>query len=165
MIMRLWPVLVVCMAVASAAAAEPPAGTKNFAPPSGVPNYFSNEAGAPLGSGGIVRPHAPRPTIVDEDEDQRPQRVVASARHRDTRHHVSARDKRRAAKLAAARSKHRATKLAADKARKAKLTAAKSAGANRTAAHTPAKAKPVEAAAQNRSAPAKPKQQPAHHAG
>jgi len=41
---------------APAIAVEPPPGTKNFTVPSGVPNYFSNEVGAPHGSGGIVRP-------------------------------------------------------------------------------------------------------------
>jgi type IV secretory pathway VirB10-like protein len=152
------------IALATAAAAQ----TKNFTAPGGVPNYFSNEAGAPLGSGGIVHPRMPRPEVVEEEAPRARAKVVSSSR-RDTRRHVSLRDKRRAAKVAAARAKQRATKLAADKARKAKLAAAKKA-ATRTAAEAPAKGEPVKgepakADGQGRSAPAKPKQPPASPAG
>jgi hypothetical protein len=145
------------LASAPAKAIDPPAGSKNFAVPSGVPNYFSNEAGAPPGSGGIVRPSGRRPTIV-EAEPPRARAKVASSKRRDTRRHASARDKRRASKLAAARAKQRNSKVAADRARTTKVAAAK-----HPAARAPAKAKPVKAA-QSRSAPPKPKQ-PARHAG
>jgi hypothetical protein len=157
------------VAIATAAAAQP-VGTKNFTAPSGVPNYFSNEAGAPLGSGGIVHLRMPRAEVVEE-EAPRARAKVASSSRRDTRHHASRRDKHRATKLASARAKHRATKLAAEKARKAKLAAAKKKAATRTAAKAPAKGEPVKgepakgeptkADGQGRSAPAKPKQQPA----
>jgi hypothetical protein len=150
------------VAFATAAAAQP-VGTKNFTAPGGVPNYFSNEAGAPLGSGGIVHPRMPRAEVVEEEAPRARANVISSSR-RDTRRHVSVRDKRRAAKVAAARAKHRSTKLAAEKARKAKLAAAKKA-ATRTAAKAPEKGKTTKTDDQGRAAPAKPKQPPAHPAG
>jgi hypothetical protein len=155
--------LAALLASAPAKAIDPPPGSKNFSVPRDVPNYFSNEAGAPPGSGGIVRPSGSRPAIV-EAEPPRARAKVATNKRRDTRRHASARDKRRAAKLAAARAKQRATKLAAAKARKTKAAAAKSAATKQTTARAPAKAKPIEAA-QGRSTPAKPKQQPARPAG
>lgn len=170
--MRLLVLAAGFIAIATAAAAQP-VGTKNFTAPSGVPNYFSNEAGAPLGSGGIVHPRMPRVEVVEE-EAPRARAKVASSSRRDTRHHASRRDKRRATKIASARAKHR-TRLAAEKARKAKLAAAKKKAATRTAAKAPEKGKsakgepirgePAKPDGQGRSAPAKPKQQPASPAG
>ena len=151
MMMRFWQALVFA-AVATAAAAQP-IGTKNFTAPTGVPNYFSNEAGAPLGSGGIVHPRMPRVEIVEEAPSRSRARVASSSR-RDTGRHVSARDKRRNTKLAAARKK-RATKLAAERARKAKLaTVKKKADQKAAAAKAPATDKADE---QGRATPAKPK--------
>jgi hypothetical protein len=46
------------IAVPSAAVAEPPAGSRNFTPPTVVPNYFSNESGPVLGTP-AVRPTEP----------------------------------------------------------------------------------------------------------
>ena len=165
MILRLWPILAACLAVASAAAAEPPAGTKNFAPPGGVPNYFSNEAGAPLGSGGIVRPHGSRPSIVGEEENQRPQRAIASNRHHSVRHAAARRD-RHGSRHAAVKWKRRPTRFAAAKP-KASRTAARSRSDHRAAnlqTHDRAKKSEPVKAAQSKPTGTKPKQ-PAGHAG
>ena len=147
-------------AVAAAAAAQ----TKNFSPPSGVPNYFSNEAGAPLGSGGIVHPHMPRSAVVEE-QDQPParSRVAAAAHHRPVRH-ASAKRKRHETKFASSRSRHQAARHAEGKSRKTKTAAAKSRSERRASAHGMQQSQAIKAAAQGRSAPAKPRQ-PARPSG
>src|SRR5258708_1779207 len=80
-------VIVATFAAAPAIAVEPPPGTKNFTVPSGVPNYFSNEVGAPHGSGGIVRP-APAPSAVAVAPSGR-SRVAVVAPRRGARYHTA----------------------------------------------------------------------------
>src|SRR5258707_15311238 len=77
--------LVATFAAAPAIAVEPPPGTKNFSVPSGVPNYFSNEVGAPHGSGGIVRP-APAPSAIAAAPSGRSRGAVGAPR-RGGRYH------------------------------------------------------------------------------
>ena len=62
----------------SIAAAEPPAGSKNFSPPPAVPNYFSNE------SGPVTRSPAPLPVAPPAQagtapaEEEAPSAVAAA---------------------------------------------------------------------------------------
>lgn len=158
-IVRLFAVLTALALSASIAVAEPPAGTKNFTAPSGVPNYFSNEAGAPMTQRGVIHHVAPEPALTAEPA-RGSTRVAAAHRHRG-RHHVASRHGHRATKLAAAKGKHRATKVASAKTRHTKTATARS-GSERHAA--PAKAKATKTAARVHTPPAKAKQ-PAHHAG
>lgn len=168
MTMRLWPALVLAAAIvvaAPAVAQVPASGTKNFSVPGGVPNYFSNEAGAPLGSGGIVHPHTPQPSVAEEEQDRPSQRAVASNRYRAARHVATAKRGRHGRRFAAAHSRHRATRFAAARKKAHRLAAART-GPNRQAAEHPSargshSAKPIKAEAQNKPA-AKPKQ-PARH--
>ena len=51
-----------------AAAIEPPPGTRNFTPPSSVPNYFSNEAAAFRGGARAVLPATDRFNIAPGPE-------------------------------------------------------------------------------------------------
>jgi hypothetical protein len=85
-------------------AIDPPAGTKNFAVPPGVPNYFSNEVGAAPGSGGIVR-SAPVPgqTVVVPVPSSRGSAVVSS--RRGGRHYAYARGRGHGSRYAATRSR------------------------------------------------------------
>lgn len=156
-------VLALVVGAAAAAAAEPPAGTKNFSAPSGVPNYFSNEAGAPMGHGGIVHPFARGQSFAAESP-RAPARMAA--RRHSSRHHVASRGRHRATRLAAAKSRHRPAKVAAAKAKPAKTASARSGSERETAARAPAQAEaqPIKAAVPNRPAPAKAKPAP-HHAG
>jgi len=148
------------VAVATAAAAQ----TKNFVPPTGVPNYFSNEAGAPLGSGGIVHPHMPRSAVVEEQDQPAARSRVAAAAHHGPVHHASAKRKRHETKLASARGKRQAARHADNKSRKAKTAAAKSHAERRASARGTQQSQAIKAAVQGRSTPAKPKQ-PARHSG
>src|SRR5438105_14299890 len=98
---RLWPALVVAAVMAGAAPASaqlPSSGAKNFNAPGGVPNYFSNEAGAPPGSDGIIRPHGAPPPLAEEEVPERSKPVAA--RPRPTRQ-AAAKSKRRTTKVAA----------------------------------------------------------------
>jgi hypothetical protein len=163
MILRLWPALVLCTVLAGPAFAEPPGGTKNFVTPGAVPNYFSNEAGAPLGSGGIVHPHMPRPAVIEEEEEEPPPRAtVAAAHHRSVHHFVSAKRKRHETRVASARDKHRGGRHAEGK--RTRTASAKS-GSKRQAAGKAASRSRTIKAAQGHSAPAKQKQQSGRHAG
>jgi hypothetical protein len=158
---RFWAVLVLtaglCAAV-PALAQFPASGTRNFTPPGGVPNYFSNEAGAPLGSGGIV--HArPAPSAVAAAPSARVR--VASAAHHHGSRHAAAKRGRHATRLAAARAKRRAVAAAAHRRTR---TAARTSASRHAAAHARDKTEPVKDAARGHAAPAKEKH-PAHRAG
>lgn len=56
------------LAGAPAGAIEPPPGTRNFTPPSSVPNYFSNEAAAFRGGARAALPAADRFNIAPGPE-------------------------------------------------------------------------------------------------
>ena len=71
---------------APASAVEPPPGTKNFTPPSSVPNYFSNESG-PFGGGGAIARSVPPGNIVPMIAAPAPRgRVTVAARSAGRRH-------------------------------------------------------------------------------
>ena len=92
--------LVAAVAAAAPAVgrAEPPAGSKNFNPPTAAPNYFSNESGpvlqqpAPLPVARPVEPApapaaaalapTPRPTVKAEDKPRRHVLRVVKSRDR-----------------------------------------------------------------------------------
>ena len=93
-----------------AAAAETPAGSKNFTPPHYVPNYFSNESGALTGA--IHRPGGePRAPVYAEPRTySRSSRGYAAAAHRDRhyrRHAAWQRHGRHSAHQADRRLAHR----------------------------------------------------------
>ena len=107
--------LVAAVAAAAPAVgrAEPPAGSKNFNPPTAAPNYFSNESGpvlqqpAPLPVARPVEPApapaaaapapAPRPRAVAGDKSRRHVIRMVKSRDRGRTAHTQARaaDKRR----------------------------------------------------------------------
>jgi hypothetical protein len=71
------------VASVSAGAVEPPAGSRNFVPPTSVPNYFSGEAGAiqgvrpaPMPGTTYAQPTAPRARIAVAAPRQLSRRMV-----------------------------------------------------------------------------------------
>ncbi len=76
--------LALAVAGAPADAVEAPPGSKNFTPPSGVPNYFSNESG-PFQGGANARNAQPGAVPVVAAPAAHGKRVVAS--RRTSRHH------------------------------------------------------------------------------
>jgi hypothetical protein len=89
--------LAACIAVLTAAvnvpasAVEPAPGSKNFEPPSAVPNYFSNEAGPFRGGAGAETtysnpPSNQGPVVVSPDA---PSRAAAAAPRRSVSRHAA----------------------------------------------------------------------------
>ena len=76
--------LAIAVAGAPAGAVEAPAGSRNFTPPSDVPNYFSNESG-PFQGGANARNAQPGAIPVVAAPASRGGRAVAS--RRTSRHH------------------------------------------------------------------------------
>lgn len=143
--------LFLLVATLSASAQAPVAGTRNFEPPTSVPNYFSNEAGPFRGGAGaettysssgpaLASPYPPVQTAAAV-----PRRTASRHATRANRHvrlaHAHSRSGRHAARTRLAKAKHAVPRVAhahvkpaAGKKGATKLASAKKPGASKAAA-------------------------------